>query len=60
MNPEFEKFIEHIERLMGIEDKFYKPLEKDFNDFCDDYFINDSEISDYCKSKNIPFEENNL
>ena len=29
LKEEFEKFIEHIEKLMGIEERFYKPLEKD-------------------------------
>lgn len=60
MNPEFEKFIEHIEKLMGIEERFYKPLEKDFEMFCDSFFKNDSEILNYCKEKNIPFEENSF
>lgn len=60
MNPEFEKFIEHIEKLMGIEERFYKPLERDFETFCDSFFKNDNEILNYCKEKNIPFEENNF
>lgn len=60
MNPDFEKFIEHIEKLMGIEDRFYKPLEKDFESFCDRFFSNDNEILDYCKVKNIPFDESNF
>ncbi len=57
MNSEFEKFIEHIEKLMGIEDRFYKPLEKDFELFCDSFFESDEVILKYCREKNIPFEE---
>lgn len=60
MNSEFEKFIEHIEKLMGIEERFYRPLEKDFETFCDNFFKNDNEILTYCKEKNIPFEEKNF
>lgn len=60
MNSEFEKFIEHIEKLMGIEERFYRPLEKDFETFCDSFFKNDNEILTYCKEKNIPFEEKNF
>ncbi|UOE40617.1 hypothetical protein MTP09_12010 [Chryseobacterium suipulveris] len=60
MNPEFERFIEHIEKLMGIEDRFYRPLEKDFESFCDRFFSNDNDILVYCKDKNIPFEENSF
>jgi len=28
--------------------------------FCDSFFKNDSEILNYCKEKNIPFEENSF
>ena len=58
MNIEFEKFIEHIEKLMGVQDRFYKPLEKDFESFCDVFFENDDVILKYCKEKSIPFDEN--
>ena len=60
MNSEFEKFIDHIEKLMGVDERFYKPLEKDFELFCDVSFENDNDILKYCIEKNIPFEENSF
>lgn len=59
-NPDFEKFIGHIETLMGIDEKFYKPLERDFEVFCDKFFTNDSDILKYCQDKYIPYEENDF
>ena len=39
MNPEFEKnLLNTSKKLMGIEERFYKPLEKDFEMFCDSFF----------------------
>lgn len=59
-NPDFEKFIGHIETLMGIDEKFYKPLERDFEVFCDKFFTNDGDILNYCRDKHIPYEENDF
>ena len=56
MNTEFEKFIEQTEKLMTAEEKYHKSTEKEMDEFCDKYFINDSEIETYCKEKNIPIE----
>jgi uncharacterized protein len=56
INPEFEKFIEQIEKLMDAPDRYYKASEKEFDDFCDPYFTNDSEVEDYRKEKNIPVD----
>ena len=33
--------------------EFYKPLEKDFESFCDVFFENDDVILKYCKEKSI-------
>src|SRR4030095_12023267 len=53
MNKEFEKFIEQTEKLMTAEERYYKATEKELDEFCDRYFINDTEIEKYCKEKYI-------
>jgi hypothetical protein len=57
MNDEFQKFIEHSEKLMTAEEKYMSGTERELNDFCDKYFATDTEIENYCKEKNIPTEE---
>ena len=56
MNKEFEKFIEQTEKLMTAEERYSKSTEKELDEFCDDYFANDTEIEKYCKDKHIPTE----
>jgi hypothetical protein len=56
INREFEKFIEQTEKLMTAEERYYKSTEKELDEFCDNYFVNDTDIEDYCKEKNIPLE----
>jgi uncharacterized protein len=56
INKEFEKLIEQVEKLMTAEERFFKSTEKELNEFCDDYFKNDTEIEKYCKDKHIPTE----
>ena len=56
INKDFEIFIEFIEKLLSVEDRFYESVKKEFNNFCDTYFKNDSEIEEYCKENNIPLE----
>ncbi len=56
INKEFEKFIEQTEKLMTAEERYYKSTEKELDEFCDNYFLNDSEVEKYCKEKNIPIE----
>ncbi len=63
INPEFEKFIENVEKILSVEDRYYNSVEKEFDDFCDEYFQNDSEVEIYCKEKKIPIDaidSNNL
>lgn len=55
MNPDFENFIEQVEKLMTAEERYYTSTEKELNEFCDKYFSNDSEMEAYCKEKKIPF-----
>ncbi|MFV5703054.1 hypothetical protein ACM55F_14375 [Flavobacterium sp. XS2P12] len=58
INADFEKFIEQVEKLMTASDKYFKGSEKELEDFCDKYFLNDSEIEIYCKERKIPWEAN--
>jgi len=56
MNKEFEKFIEQTEKLMTAEERYFKSTEKELDEFCDDYFNNDTEVEKYCKDNHIPAE----
>ncbi len=57
INKEFEKFIEYTEKLMTAEERYYRATEKELDEFCDDYFLNDTEIEEYCRVKNIPTDQ---
>ncbi|MGB3590336.1 MAG: hypothetical protein WBA16_01505 [Nonlabens sp.] len=57
MNPEFEMFIEQVEKLMTAQERYFKSTEKELDEFCDNYFDNDSEVAKYCKTKQIPTKE---
>lgn len=56
INNEFEKFIIQAEKLMTAEDRFFKSTERELDEFCDDYFGNDSEVEKYCLDNHIPSE----
>jgi uncharacterized protein len=56
INKEFEKFIEQTEKLMSANERYVSGAEKELDEFCDDYFANDTEIEKYCKDKHIPIE----
>lgn len=57
VNKNYEKFIEFTERILSVEERNAQSIEKEFEDFCDKYFKNDSEIYEYCKETNIPILE---
>ena len=56
MNKEFEKFIEQTEKLMTAQERYFKSTEKELEEFCDEYFVDDTEVEKYCKDKHIPTE----
>ncbi|MBC7390621.1 MAG: hypothetical protein H7329_15520 [Opitutaceae bacterium] len=56
MNDHFNKFIEQTEKLMTATEKYASGSEKELDEFCDDYFANDTEFEKYCKDKRIPFD----
>jgi hypothetical protein len=54
MNDKFNKFIEQTEKLMTANEKYISGAEKELDEFCDEYFANDTEAENYCKEKYIP------
>ena len=54
INHDFEKFIEHTEKLMTAHEKYISGVEKELDQFCDRYFADDTEAETYCKEKKIP------
>ena len=57
MNREFEKFIEQTEKLMTASEKYVLGAEKELDEFCDNYFENDTEMEKYCKEKHISTQQ---
>jgi len=57
VNQKYESFIELTEKALAVEERYYKSIEKELDEFCDSYFENDSEIETYCKQANIPVDE---
>lgn len=57
INKEFEKFIEQIEKLMTAEERYLKATEREFDEFCDKYFSNESEVEEYRKVKHLPVKQ---
>jgi uncharacterized protein len=57
INKEFEKFIEQTEKLMTAEERYYRATEKELDEFCDEYFMSDTEVVKYCNDKHIPIDE---
>ncbi|HCT84193.1 MAG: hypothetical protein A2X11_12945 [Bacteroidetes bacterium GWE2_42_24] len=35
------------------EESYYKSIEKELDEFCDDYFANDTKVEEYCRIKYI-------
>lgn len=54
INKDFERFIEQTEKIMTAEEKYHKLIEKELDEFCDNYFVNDTEIKKYCEENHIP------
>ena len=56
INQSFEDFIELTEKTLMATERYIKPTKKELEEFCDLYFVQDSEIEEYCLSKYIPVE----
>ncbi len=39
--------------------KYVSRSEKEFDEFCDSYFANDTDVENYCREKHIPTHEDN-
>ena len=48
MNAEFGKFIEHVDKLISVDERYYTASEKEFDNYCDTVFENDTEVQEYC------------
>lgn len=59
INPDFEQFIEQIDKLMTAGNRYYSACEKELEELCDMYLTTDSEIEAYCKNTGIPYEADN-
>lgn len=57
MYMKLEKFIDQTEKLMTASENYVSGAEKELDEFCDDYFANDTETEEYCKEKHIPTNE---
>jgi hypothetical protein len=56
-NPDFNIFIERMEKLLNADEGYYEASESQLEKICDEYFTNDEDIMRYCREKNIPVEE---
>ena len=56
VNKNYEKYIELIEKMLDVDDKYSSSVENELASFCDTFFQNDSEIEAYCVKNNIPFD----
>lgn len=60
-NDDFIKFIDHIEKILTINDeRFYNQSIREFDEFCDNCFNQDSDdFIKYCEDNNIPSKDEN-
>ena len=42
---------------MTANEKYVTGVEKELDEFCDHYFVNDTEVENYCIEKYIPINE---
>ncbi len=57
VNQKYESFIELTEKALAVQERYYKSIEKEFDEFCDKYLLIESEVEVYCKQKNIPLND---
>jgi len=57
INDDFSAFIELIEKILNADERYIDSTKKELLEFCDDIFKQDSEIEEYLKKFNIPFEK---
>ena len=57
INKPFERFIEQTEKLMSASEAYFSGTEKELDEFCDSYFLSDTDVENYCKEKHIPIND---
>lgn len=57
INPEFERFIEQVENYITADAKYISALNRELVNFCDSFFVSETESEAYCKEKNIPLDK---
>ncbi|MFW2378096.1 HTH domain-containing protein [Aliarcobacter butzleri] len=57
INSKYQDIIEQIEKILNAEDRYTNSSIEELHKKCDKYFEKDEEINNYCKSKNIPIDE---
>ncbi|MCC2547389.1 hypothetical protein LJY25_13115 [Hymenobacter sp. BT175] len=58
INPDFNSFIDKIDKILKADDRYIRSSEKELEEFCDNYFKTEAEISAYCTEQNIPTSDN--
>ena len=58
INGKYEDIIEQIEKILNADNRYLDSSLEELNKKCDNYYEKDEEIIAYCKSKNIPTDEN--
>lgn len=57
INKDFRSFIEQTEKLLTAEDRYYKAIEKELNELCDDVLESEEALQKYCREKHIPMND---
>lgn len=57
INPDFERFVEQVEKYITADAKYISALDKELTNFCDAFFTSETESAAYCKEKNIPLDK---
>jgi len=60
INKDFDAFIEVVEKIISVEDKYANSVKKELAELCDDFLNTDSEVTDYLRKKNFPVKDGSL
>ena len=60
INPDFDVFIESVEKLLSVEDRYAGSVERELEDICDEYLKTDTEIQAYLEKMGFPVEDEDL
>lgn len=54
VNDSFKRFIEQTSNILTADTKLHNAIKLELHNFCDDYFLSDTDFINYCQEKNIP------